>query len=201
MGRGALLTGVAGGIIGTIASVAGIAWLIIWLFVPPQYILLPYFTLLPVGPSPLYIGVSILFAALIVVACILTGVGFYGMYTVGGSSMGIVALIFGIIGGVAFGILLLLDILLGYGGIFYYSPITIFSIIGSIILGVIFIIIGSASIVVREYTMHSGSAVAAGILSIIGGCFVILYIGGIIGYPLLFVAFLLWAIVFYTTEG
>ena len=201
MGRGALLTGVAGGIIGTIAAVTGIIWFIVWFFVPPEYIIVPYFFLVPVGPSPLLIAVSVIFVALLVVACILTGIGFYGMYTAGGGAMGIVGLIFGIIGGAAFGILFLIGTFLPYDSFSYYTPLLIWGWIGLIILGVSFIIMGSASIVVREYSIHSGTAVAAGILSIIGGSCLILYLASIIGFVLLFVAFLLWAIVFYGTEA
>jgi hypothetical protein len=201
MGRGALLTGVAGGIIGTIAAVIGIVWFIFAFFIGPELFIVPYVGFIYTGPSALAIGISILFVALIIVACILTGIGFYGMYTAGGGAMGIVGLIFGIIGGVAAGILFLIGTFLPYDPFSYYTPILAWGWIGLIILGVSFIIMGSASIVVREYSMHSGTAVAAGILSIIGGSCLIVYIISFIGFVLLFVAFLLWAIVFYGTEA
>ncbi len=206
MGRGPLLTGVAGGIIGTIAAVVGIIWSILGIFIGGEMYFVPYIGFVYSGPSPALAGTTILFVALLVVACILTGIGFYGMYTAGGGSMGIVALIFGIIGGVAAGILILLG-LLASGGLSITSPyayLLSWGWIGFIILGVSFIIIGSASIVVREYTTHSGTAVAAGILSIIGGSALIIaifYFFIWIGLGLLFVAFILWAIVFYGTEA
>jgi hypothetical protein len=102
--------------------------------------------------------------------------------------MGIVALIFGIIGGSAFLVLALWDLFAG-------AYLLLF--IGILILLVSFIIIGAASIALREVTANSGAATAAGILSIIGGILLI----GLLGYPLLFVSFLLWAIVFHGAEA
>jgi hypothetical protein len=37
-------------------------------------------------------------------------------------------------------------------------------------------------------------------LSIIGGCFLFLYPLAIIGFPLIFVTFILWAVVFYSSR-
>ncbi|MEM2145803.1 MAG: hypothetical protein QW279_10605 [Candidatus Jordarchaeaceae archaeon] len=182
MSRGALLTGTAGGIIGTIDSAIGIIWCVAFFIMPRNY--LWFYT----GPSTFTIVISILFMALLLVALILTGIGFYGLYTIGGHSMGVVALIFGIIGGAAFLILGLVDLFAGS---------YVLTAVGLLILLVSFIIIGVASIVMREVTMNPSAALAAGILSIIGGIFA----GAIIGFGLLFVAFLLWAIVFYNTEA
>jgi hypothetical protein len=184
MGRGALLAGTAGGIIGTIASALGVIWMIVYFFVGVSFFSLFFYT----GPSMLQIVITILFVSLLLVACVLTGVGFYGLHTIGGSSMGIVALIFGIIGGSAFLVLVLLDL---------FTKTYLFSLIGIAILLISFIIMGAASIALREVTTKSGAAVAAGILSIIGGVLLI----GLLGFVLLFVAFLLWAIVFYTAEA
>ena len=182
MSRGALLTGTAGGIIGTIASAMGIIWWFVCFSTTRGYFLFY------MGSSTLQIVVSILFMSLLLVALVLTGIGFYGLHAIGGSSMGVVALIFGIIGGAAFLVLGLVDL---------FTGTYIFIVIGFLILLVSFIIIGAASIAVREVTTNPGAALAAGILSIIGGIFA----GGIIGFGLLFVAFLLWAIVFYQTEA
>lgn len=179
MSRGALLAGTAGGIIGTIASVLGMAWLIVYLMPGPESFLFIY-----IGPSMVQIVISIIFMSLLLVACVLTGIGFYGLYTLGGSSMGVVALIFGIISGSAFLVL---------GLIALFTNAIIFAWIGMLILLVSFIIIGVASIVLRDFTTHPGTALAAGILSIIGGI--------LLGFAFLFVAFLLWAIVFYTAEA
>nr|MDO8080408.1 hypothetical protein [Candidatus Freyarchaeota archaeon] len=187
MSRGALLTGTAGGIIGTITSALGFIWYIVYLYIAQRYtwiLFVPVYT----GPSTLVIAFTILFLALLLVSCVLTGVGFYGLYAIGGSSMGIVALIFGIIGGASFLVLELIDL-------FTNNPILF--LIGVIILIISFIIIGAASITLREVTTRPGAALAAGILSIIGGVLLI----GLLGFPLLFVAFLLWAIVFHTTEA
>ncbi len=209
MSRGALLTGMAGGIIGTIASAIGIAWSILSL-VSYELIFVPIypFGFIPVysGPSMLVVALTIIFVVILFVACILTGIGFYGMYTAGGGAMGVVALIFAIIGGVAASIFTFLGVFGSYGSFYYnpYSYILALSWIGFIIFGVSFIIIGSASIAVREVSTHSGTAVAAGVLSIVGGsCLIIsiLFFFVWIGFGLLFVAFILWAIVFYTTEA
>ncbi|MFB0562134.1 MAG: hypothetical protein ACETWM_13100 [Candidatus Lokiarchaeia archaeon] len=210
MGRGALLTGMVGGIIGTITAVIGIAWSVLTVVGAYDYIFVPIYGigLFPLysGPSMLLVALTILFVVILFVACILTGIGFYGMYTAGGGAMGVVALIFAIIGGVAASIFTLLGVFASSGA-FYYSPysyILAWSWIGFIIFGVSFIIIGSASIAVREVSTHSGTAVAAGILSIIGGSALIisfLFFFIWIGLALLFVAFLLWAIVFYGTEA
>jgi hypothetical protein len=105
MGRGALLTGMVGGIIGTIASVVGLIWSISSIFAEVEFHLF-FYTL-----STLLIFSTILFVALLLVSCILTGVGFYGMYKVGGGAMGVVGLIFGIIGGVASAILILIGVI------------------------------------------------------------------------------------------
>lgn len=203
MGRGALLTGVAGGIIGTIASVLGFIWSILISFVTVNYLPIGPLGLLPMytGPSTFQITITILFVALLAVSCILTGVGFYGMYTVSQSSMGVVGLIFGIIGGVSAPILILVGLFTGSGSLFSYSSVSfLWDWIALAILGVCFIIMGSASIAVREHATHSGAATAAGILSIIGGVLLIIIIG-FVGFALIFVAFLLWAIVFYGTEA
>nr|MDO8080411.1 hypothetical protein [Candidatus Freyarchaeota archaeon] len=200
MSRGALLTGTAGGIIGTIASVVGIIWTILF-FIGTRVIFIPPFPLFYIGPSTLQIFLTIIFVALLAVSCILTGVGFYGMSTVGGGAMGVVGLIFGIIGGVGSAILILVGLTTQPSGftLVMNQSYMLWNLFGFIILAVSFIIMGSASIVLREWTPYSGTAVAAGILSIIGGVASII-LGGI-GFVLMFVAFLLWAIVFYTTEA
>jgi hypothetical protein len=180
----ALLTGTAGGIIGTIASALGVVWNIVYFFVGRTLFSIFFRT----GPSTLQIVITIIFVALLLVACVLTGVGFYGLHAIGGSSMGVVALIFGIIGGAAFLVLILMDL---------FTQTYIFVLIGIIILIISFIIIGAASITLREVTINPGAATAAGILSIIGGILLI----GLLGFMLLFVAFLLWAIVFHGAEA
>jgi hypothetical protein len=121
-------------------------------------------------------------ALLLLVGCILTGIGFYGMYQAGGGAMGVVGLAFGIIGGVAGAIFLILGNVMteirSTPSVFIYitRPNYLFIFIGFAILGVCLILMGSASIVVREATAHSAAAVAAGILSIIGGSLLFPYI-------------------------
>jgi hypothetical protein len=96
--------------------------------------------------------------------------------------------------------------------------------IGVLILTGTFIVLGVASIAVRRVTNRTGLAATSGILSIVGGAFLFLYtlfaigtssvgylslIGGtamagifftLIGFVLLFIAFLMWAIVFYSSS-
>jgi hypothetical protein len=149
-----LLAGTAGGIIGTIASAFGIIWILTYLFAPSYP-----FLFIPTGPTDLQIVISLIFLSLFLVACILTGIGFYGLYKLGGSSMGIVALIFSIICGSSFLVLGLLSL---------FVTTTLLAWIGMLIILVSFIIIGVASIVLREITENPGVMMAAGILSIIG---------------------------------
>ena len=125
MSREALLTGTAGGIIGTITAGIGAIWgiisiilritlssfyanvifLLIGLISPYKS---PFSTLIdilyvlasdPSGLLSLFFMFSFMLSILLIVSCILTGVGFYGVYQAGGSVMGVVGLIFGIIGG------------------------------------------------------------------------------------------------------
>jgi hypothetical protein len=180
MSRGALITGTVGGIFGTISSALGIFWIIAVLAMTSSWTFM-----LLIAPLKDHIP-GIVFMVLGIVALILVGIGFYGLYSLGGSSMGVVALIFGILGAVGYVILVLGE----FGN-------SILAVIGWLILLVSYIIIGIASITLREVTTNPGAALAAGILSIIGGIFAI----GLIGFVLLFVAYLLWAIVFYTTEA
>ncbi|MHA1262468.1 MAG: hypothetical protein ACTSSA_10275 [Candidatus Freyarchaeota archaeon] len=51
-----------------------------------------------------------------------------------------------------------------------------------------------ASTVLREYTFSSGSAYAAGIPSVINGLI------GLVGFPLLFIASILWQAVFHPSK-
>nr|MDO8081400.1 hypothetical protein [Candidatus Freyarchaeota archaeon] len=144
---------------------------------------------------------------------VLTGVGFYGMYQAGGGAMGVVGLIFGIIGGTAGSLLLILGNILGTPlTLFASEPNYLFIWIGMIILGVSFILLGVTSRVVRGSTTRPSAAAAAGTLSIIGGCFFFPYIldwllriaGGIftlIAFVLVLSAFIIWAAVFFGSRN
>nr|MDO8080504.1 hypothetical protein [Candidatus Freyarchaeota archaeon] len=182
MSKGALLTGVAGGIIGAITTGLGIAWMLISLAIASDLWILLF------GPTLFYVALSILTGALIVVTCILTGIGFYGVGQIGGGAMGTAAMIIGIVLGSASGILLVLGLVVA----------GILAAISTITLMVTFIIFGTASISMRESTMNPSASLAAGIISIIGGVFVFIF--GIIGYGLMFVSFIIWAIVFYSSR-
>ena len=188
MSRGALLTGVAGGIIGAITMAIGLAWMILSL-VAASNIWILFF-----GPEALFVALTILVAVLLVVTCILTGIGFYGIGQIGGGGMGIASLIIGIILGSATGILLLA----GAFTVSLFDSSTLLVLLSTITLAVTFIIFGSASIVMREVTMRSSAMMAAGIIGIIGG--VLVFLIGLIGYPIMFVSFIIWAIVFYSSR-
>ena len=162
---------------------------------------------------------SLILAPMLIVTGTLTGLGFYGIRKAGGGAMSVVGLVFGIVGSIIGSLLILVGNLLNMTqiaiipDIYNYTLMIIPSTtpnffimwIGFIILGVTFILLGSASIVVREITINSSASSAAGILSIIGGCITIggpIIFGGIllIGFILLFVAFILWAVVFYSSR-
>ena len=210
MSRGALLAGTAGGIMGTVTVVVAFIWSLSYeFFSKPVPLFIFHGNFWYSGPSMATIFFTIIFVVLLVVSCILTGVGFYGTYKVSGSAIGIIGLISGIIGGIAAGIPFLIGsftasdfyLTIGWQLYPYYSTSSLWNGTGFIILGVSFVIMGCASIVVHKYVMHSRTAVAAGILSIIGGItliFVFTWIG--LALMFMFVAFLLWAIVFYTIK-
>ncbi|MFB0560366.1 MAG: hypothetical protein ACETWM_03865 [Candidatus Lokiarchaeia archaeon] len=185
MSRGALLTGVAGGIIGAITSALGIVWFAVALSIAANFWLIIFS---PIGADPLTLALVIIVATLFVVTCILVGIGFYGIGQIGGGAMGTAALIVGIVLGSAAGILLIL-------GVYVFS---LLSTISYVVLGVTFIIFGAASISMREFTMRPSASMAAGIIGIIGGVLVILL--GVLGGALMFVSFIIWAIVFYSSR-
>ncbi len=186
MSRGALLAGVAGGIIGAITTAIGVAWGVLAFAAVFSFNLWQ----LLFGLDAVYIALTLVIAIGLVVTCILTGIGFYGVGEAGGGGMGTACLIIGIIFGSAAGILLLASL--------SPSVTTWLSLISAICLLVAFIVFGAGSISMREVTARPSAAMAAGILAIIGGVFVFVF--GIIGYGLMFVAFILWAIVFYSSK-
>ena len=174
------------------------------------------FPIIPFLPSWSLFGLSSsILAVFFIVSGILIGIGFYGTYKIGGGAMGVVGLILGIIGCTLGALQIILGNLLTATQ-FIPMPITPYIIpvilpnftimwIGFMVLGVTFILLGSASITVREMTMNPSASQAAGILSIIGGSLFllcVLFLGGIlfIGFILIFVAFILWAAVFYTSR-
>ncbi len=234
MSRGALQTGAVGGIIGALTSFVGILWSIIYFVFASElvnYISNMIFSIL-IGPlillanpypasGSLFSILSFILAILILLTGILIGIGFYGTYKIGGGAMGVVGLIFGIIGGALGDLFIMLGNLLPIKDYFpiltsITPPLGIFVIpityphfliiwIGFMILGVAFILLGSASITVREMTMHPSASSAAGILSIIGGA---VFLAGvfffifliIIGFILIFAASIIWTVVFYSSR-
>lgn len=234
MSRAAILTGTAGGIIGTITAGIGIIWSLatiivtsangflwyhlklvenlailsdeFWLYFSLYMFELYYFSMIT-GDEAFPLILLVVLGILLIVSCILTGVGFYGVYKAGGGAMGLVSFIFGIIGGALAGNFLFLEGI--FGALTLPSPIGLYfpGWIGMVVLGVTFIIFGVSSIVVRETTTRPRASVAAGILSIVGACLFFPSLLGLyglimvmVGFALMFVAFLLWAIVFYSSR-
>ncbi|MFB0563441.1 MAG: hypothetical protein ACETWM_19760 [Candidatus Lokiarchaeia archaeon] len=247
MAKAYMLTGMAGGIIGSITGIIGLIWCLIsitsaidiynyiqMLFVNSQMVGILALVFFPY-PSSIYLFTtfSFILATLLLVSLILVGLGFYGTYRAGAGAMGVVGLIFGIIGGVAGPLFIFLgNIMTGielvplfvapildpWAGLLLF-PLSVpnygFIWLGMMVLTITFILLGSSSIAVREMTNSPSATLAAGILSIIGSCFLILYllvqnsvpilviIGGIltlVGFILIFVAFILWSVVFFTSR-
>jgi hypothetical protein len=229
-----MLTGTVGGVMGAIASVIGVTWSILNVSFLTDSVIYSYLTLfqfklthaftvgfIPPSSSYLLFNIfSIILAIFLIVTGILIGVGFYGFHSSGEGVMGVVYLIFSIIGNVIGALLIFL-------GIIYANTVYIYNFtsppglppisytllpnyvsiwIGMMVLAVTLILLGSASINVRKKTAHSSTAAAAGSLSIIGACFFFPYILGIlggilllIGFSLVFLTFILWTAVFYSS--
>jgi hypothetical protein len=232
LSRGALVTGAIGGITGTITAGIGMIWSLIefqvvndslmWIYIyftfpiKFQSILYYFAGLLTPVPATLmwFFDFSLILSILLIISGVLTGVGFYGMYQAGAGATGIVGLVSGIIGGTAGGIFILLGNILTtpgiYGVLIPPEPNFVIIGIGFTILAVCFIMLGYASIKVCDTTDNPLAAKAAGILSIVGGGLLSLYLFIpyaqtalmiMIGFGLILVAFILWAIVFYSSRG
>ena len=159
---------------------------------------------------------SFIMSTSLILTSVLIGIGLYGTHKAGGGAMGIVGPILSIIG-VTLGALLIIMGNLTTGYTYTKAPVEMATVsfwpvptpnfpliwIAFLILGVTFILLGAASISVREMTDKPGASSAAGILSIIGAVFFIVgslwYILLIIGFGLIFVAFILWAVVFFSS--
>jgi hypothetical protein len=237
MARESLLTGTAGGMMGAAAGGIGVIWSMLdMLYVmeivramnDPLLLILTFFryspylsfiygsTLMPI--NGLYFTFSMMLAVLLFVGGVLTGIGFYGVHKAGGGAMGLAGLAFGTIGGLAGSTFLILGNMMPVSFtltifVTISVPSYLFIFIGFVILGGSLIVMGVSSIAVREVTVHSSAAAAAGVLSIIGGCFLSLYIldwlvlsiiGGImalIGFILILSAFIIWSAVFYGSRN
>lgn len=245
MPKRALLVGTAGGVVGVLTATMGITWSFILdtflteinnylsrlslylasqfgpLFAPwPQLYGLPIPYPIPFFPSASLFGLSSFVLSIFLIATgILIGVGFYGTYKIGGGAMGLVGLVFGIIG-VPSGALFIImgNLTTGYTapyitiGEYSYPNLPVYEPnfpviwIGFVILGISVLLLSSASISVREMTEKPSAFYIAGILSIMGA---IVFITGwliwpvimIIGFGLIFIAFILWACVFYSSRN
>lgn len=237
MSRGALLTGVTGGIVGSITSGIGIIWIFIlntflaqindylvqWTYYLTP-ILVPWMYGFAGSPPPLYSPSWFLFSAssavlaiFLIVTAILIGIGFYGIYKIGGGSMSLVGFFFSIVG-ITLGALLIImgNLIPGYmyaNVLMELAAVPVLPVttpnfpliyIGFAVLGLTFILLGSASIAVREMTGNPSASSAAGILNIVGAVFFIIgfiwYIILIVGFGLILVAFILWTVVFYSSR-
>ncbi|MEM3586004.1 MAG: hypothetical protein QXO71_01665 [Candidatus Jordarchaeaceae archaeon] len=159
--------------------------------------------------------------------CILIGVSFYSIYKNGGGIMGTVILIFFVVV-VALGALFILIgnltpkfdakiyscyieiALLFTVHLAILKPNLLMFSMSLIMLGSSFTLLGAATISIRELTERPSASLAGGILSIIGAViFIIGGISGIIsdsiiisigGFALIFVAFILWTVAFYSSQ-
>ncbi|MGQ9723670.1 MAG: hypothetical protein ACUVXA_20405 [Candidatus Jordarchaeum sp.] len=233
MSKAYLLAGTAGAIIGTITAFIGVMWGVVnalfFMDLSNYMSMIMVFStflgpiaafIIPYPSSSIWLLLaSLIQAPMLIVTCTLTGLGFYGIRKVGGGIIGVVAFIFGIVGSIVGSLLIVVGNFLTMTSVAIIPNMYDFTLliiptttpnflimwIGFVVLAVTFIIIGSASIKLREITLNSSASSAAGILSIIGGC---LIIGGpmilgwtiIIGFILLFVAFILWAVVFFSSR-
>lgn len=161
---------------------------------------------------------SFILSTFLILTSVVIGIGFYGTYKAGGGAMGVVGLTFSIIGITSGALLIIMgNLATGYMYVqmlvemssapFLPVPTPNFPLIwiGFLILCVTFILLGSASIRVREMTDRPGASYAAGVLSIIGAVFFLIgslwYILLIIGFGLILVAFILWAVIFYSSRN
>lgn len=193
--------------------------------------LFAYFTAPVHTSLALFNLLSVILIILLIVSGIFTGLGFFGTYRTGGGAMGIVGLISAITGitiGASFiflGVSTLkinpflfssLDVSFMFVSVLF-GP-TFFDVWrGLIVLAITFIVLGVSSIAVRNSTMNSSASLAAGILSIIGACFFFPYglvllvdvimieilgcIFAFISFALILVAFILWAVVFFSSRN
>lgn len=174
---------------------------------------------LPIFPSwPLFGVSSSILAMFFIVTGILIGIGFYGTYKIGGGAMSVVGLIFGIIGSTLGALIIIIgNTTIGSMSasiMFEMSYVSAFSVptpnftliwVGYIVLGFTFIILGAASIKIRYMTEKPSDSRAAGALSILGAIF---FMGGLLmeglmlffGCGLMLLAFIFWAIVFYSSK-
>nr|MDO8079481.1 hypothetical protein [Candidatus Freyarchaeota archaeon] len=250
MSRGALLTGTAGGIVGSVTAGVGIIWSIVFMIFSVDlfnYIgylqqsaisFSPYaFLNILIFPYPssgaLFNNFLLIVSMLLVVSSILLGVGFYGVYSAGGGAMGVVGLVSAIAGTVIGVLIIIMGVLtptqrfvqipiyLIFPPMWYIPyiwwpvPVPNYLVIwiGFIVLAVTFIVLGASSIAVRGTTANSSASVAAGILAIIGACFLfpfglvmivaVPWLAGVftlIAFALITVAFMLWAVVFFSSR-
>ncbi len=244
MSRAAFYTGTVGGIIGFITAGIGLIWCIynmtyisdIYRYVADYYYYLitfggyAYFFLPIHSSDALFSMYSMILAILLIVSGVLTGIGFFGVYRVGGGSMGIVGLATAIAGSSLGALLIYLGIITKVLKVptfvfWFIIPFVMWTPailtanffyiwVGLLILAITFIMLGASSIAVREMTGNSTASMAAGVLSIIGGCFFFPYvlvlfeaigvfgcIFALVGFGLILVAFILWAVVFFSSRN
>ena len=154
---------------------------------------------------------TILLTVLLTLTGIFAGLGFYGLYKLGGGTMGAVALIMSIIGCTGASILILLGdtviktemsfIIFGElpTKISVYYPNVILITISLLLLTATFVILGVASITTRKASTRPTAALAGGILSIIGGALLLIF-SGLLGFAVLIVATITWSVVFFSSR-
>ncbi len=162
--------------------------------------------------SSLILGLGVLGALPFAIGSVMTGYGFYGLYKQEESTICLITSLIMMIGFGALAVIIPLALLpstiispwtyLIYGYFSVIIPITQTVTVGmgfgiaialaAIIIVVGYIVLGVTMIVMRQKTPNSDQMLAAGILSILGG----LLFFGIIGIALVFIAYILLALVF-----
>ncbi|MFB0561476.1 MAG: hypothetical protein ACETWM_09730 [Candidatus Lokiarchaeia archaeon] len=234
MSRGKFLIGTVGGIAGTIAGITGIIWSVTYaqlLAGLEFYNYLFDYTLIILWEFKLaadwfsLLLFSLILATLLIVSGVLTGAGFYGVYTLEGGGRGLMGFIAGTIGsimGVSFVFLgnILPTSQVRYDMVNYpitnwlpwgepinsvtymhfikptVTPNFVFIWFGMAILAITFILLGSTSKSTREITVNPSISSAAGTLSILGGLLFFACVPFTIAGWIIFIGFILISIAF-----
>ncbi len=148
-------------------------------------------SLFPAFLELVFLILTILLGISLIITSIMVGLGFYGLSEQGAGGIGGAALITGVSGTSVAAILLVLadtvfrefhlsSLYLFYYPYYYYpiylyiyTPGSLFIWYSLIVLGITFFVLGLVSVLARDSTPSLNSAVAAGILSIIGGILLI----------------------------
>jgi len=136
---------------------------------------------------------------LLLIGSIFVGIAYYAFYRHFDHSMGIAGLIFGIICSVSLLVFAAIGMFPSGPSIYpyYLSPFSwVLYWLGVLLFGTMLVIWGIANMVVRKSTSMPGLSLAAGIVLIIGGCFVASFLLTFVGFILLLTSQIMNTIVF-----